>query len=107
MFGFKERKVVKPEKQSPESKIKGLLATIVEQIDSNQGVNAIKSIVECDKLISDLPAVHQSKISISWGGVMGMVNMLLIMPEPVANVQMQTTLPMIKIHVMNTLGQLS
>ena len=107
MFGFKERKVEEKKEQSPESKIKDMLSKIVEQIDANQGVVALKTILECDKLISSLPPVHQSKVSLFWGGVMGMATMLMNLAEPIAQMQMPTMLPMIKIHVINTLGQLS
>ena len=107
MFGFKERKIAEKKEQSLESKVKETLSKIVGLIDSNQGATALAAIVECDKLITSLPPVHQSKVSIYWGGVMGMANMLVTVPEPVAQMQMPTTLPMIKIHVINTLGQLS
>lgn len=105
MFGFEAKDPQVEEKKSNDVLVLEKLEQICKLIDTGAGKNAIvTAISECDKMISQLSYVQQSKVSMYWtGGVMGMVNMLKMQPDQI----FMNTLGPIKTHVINTLAALS
>ena len=77
--------------------INGLLA----EIDGNTAVLPafLKKITECDKLVKALSPSVQNKISLSWNGIIMMLNMLNSFPQGMQEAQFFAILSPIKFHL--------
>ena len=82
---------------------------IVFLIDNVTDFNIIASEIKaCDEIIRNGDDALINKINLFWnGGVMGILNMTVNLNEAIRAISIKSNLPMIRIHLINTINTLS